>query len=146
MSAPSALGIAPIRPSRTTIRNPTSTPENVRGREMAVRSRSRPGNRSRASTHAGPSERATDTTAAVHLIDQLDTEIAACEREIRRAEQLGVCGPNATVLGRTQAGVVYGYSGASFLNGSTTAANSGCTLFPGFAVAAKGWCKAYAPA
>ncbi len=40
---------------------------------------------------------------------------------------------------------------ASFKPGSScancqffTAANSGCTLFPGFAVAAKGWCSAWA--
>src|SRR5436305_3781810 len=53
-----------MRPSSTTIRNPTRTPEKVSGREIAVRRTSRPGNRSRARIHAGPTASSTEPSAA----------------------------------------------------------------------------------
>jgi NADH:ubiquinone oxidoreductase subunit F (NADH-binding)/NADH:ubiquinone oxidoreductase subunit E len=36
----------------------------------------------------------------IYIRHEYPEQIVACEREIRRAEQLGVCGANATVLGR----------------------------------------------
>jgi NADH:ubiquinone oxidoreductase subunit F (NADH-binding)/NADH:ubiquinone oxidoreductase subunit E len=40
------------------------------------------------------------TEGFIYIRHEYPEQIAACEREIRRAESLGICGPNATVLGR----------------------------------------------
>lgn len=40
------------------------------------------------------------TEGFIYIRHEYPEQIAACEREIRRAETLGICGPNATVLGR----------------------------------------------
>jgi NADH:ubiquinone oxidoreductase subunit F (NADH-binding)/NADH:ubiquinone oxidoreductase subunit E len=41
------------------------------------------------------------TQGFIYIRHEYEEQIAACEAEIRRAEQIGLCGPNAAVIGRS---------------------------------------------